>query len=222
MTIIPASINIFTETDMYRAPYLVPKPACALSTTTQCRFRPDCAKCTISGGTVELLYFPVSRTTDPNATMTTAPQTALYGTTTLTAPTVYISFQTAYALNDCGTQVGARHPGALLPLHISQLSSVWGLYGTLYSQGIDPLDPVASTPYLRAGPFNLADLNWPVPASAYMNQPKFALGREIFSVVFDDYNPVLAVPPQVRGLDEKWEGCALDWVGCCAQVSAGD
>ncbi|KAK5137795.1 hypothetical protein LTR08_007367 [Meristemomyces frigidus] len=83
----------------------------------------------------------------------------------------------------------------------------------MYSQGIDPLDPMSSTPYLIAASFNLADLNWPVPVSAYENQPRFALGRDVFSVVFDDYNPVLAVPPEIRSLDPAWKSCALDWQG---------
>lgn len=167
---------------------------------------------------MRLLYFPVSRTTSGAAITTPSPSsaglvTAVYGNATLTSPSVYISFHTAYAENQCGKQVGERYPGAILTLKADQLSSVYGLDGTMYSQGIDPLDPMSSTPYLIAGSFDLANLNWPVPVSAYENQPKYALGGEIFSIVFNDYNPVLAVPPEIRELDPAWKSCELDWQG---------
>ncbi|TKA29587.1 hypothetical protein B0A50_03600 [Salinomyces thailandicus] len=230
-TTITPSVFVHTFTDeVYNASFSAPRPTCKASTSTQCLFSADCRKCTISGGTVRLLYFPAERTATAtvggmrtamgsggsavSARKTTGLVTAEYGNVTLTSPSVYISFHTAYANNECGEQVGQRYPGAILSLNPGDLSSVYGLYGTMYSTVSDPLFPVAvTTPYLKAAPFTLADLNWPVPASAYMNQPKFAIGGEIFSVVFDDYNPVLAVPPQIRGMDTAWKSCVLDWEG---------
>ncbi|KAI6881746.1 hypothetical protein KC360_g6419 [Hortaea werneckii] len=232
---------------VYPVNYTVPEPECQLSTSTQCSFSKDCKKCTISGGTVQLLYFPVSRTSaspsGPNtgsgkvavetnaswnrSTPTTTlgptapitkgnegPETAVYEDTTLTSPSVYISFHTAYANNECGSQVGQRYPGAILALDQTDLSSVYGLYGTVYSTISDPLFPVAvTTPYLRAGPFDLADLNWPIPPEVYRNQLRFVMGRDTYSVVFDDYSPILAVPPQIRDMDPAWADCELDWEG---------
>ncbi|KAI7229314.1 hypothetical protein KC330_g7503 [Hortaea werneckii] len=247
-TTIPAETKTFTtRVDYLSAPYTEPRPTCSPSSTTQCIFSKDCSKCTISGGTVQLLYFPVSRTSatasasssvgglegkaagqvgwnstasatrNSRSVMTSAPsgpETAMYENITLTSPSVYISFHTAYANNECGSQVGRKYPGAILPLNPDELSSVYGLYGTLYSTLSDPLFPVPVTSaYLKAASFNLADLNWPVPVSAYQNQPKFKLGGEIFSVVFDDYRPVLAVPPQIREMDPAWKTCELDWEG---------
>ncbi|KAI7530297.1 hypothetical protein KC331_g14743 [Hortaea werneckii] len=247
-TTIPAETKTFTtRVDYLSAPYTEPRPTCSPSTTTQCIFSKDCSKCTISGGTVQLLYFPVSGTSatasasssvgglegktagqvgwnstasatrNSRSVMTSAPsgpETAMYENITLTSPSVYISFHTAYANDECGSQVGKRYPGAILPLNPDELSSVYGLYGTLYSTLSDPLFPVPVTSAsLKAASFNLADLNWPVPVSAYQNQPKFKLGGEIFSVVFDDYRPVLAVPPQIREMDSAWETCELDWEG---------
>ncbi|KAI7329541.1 hypothetical protein KC315_g6104 [Hortaea werneckii] len=247
-TTISAETKTFTtRVDYLSAPYTEPRPTCSPSTTTQCIFSKDCSKCTISGGTVHLLYFPVSRTSaiasassfvsassgemtgdvgwnstaperkDPGRVTTSAPpelETAMYENVTLTSPSVYISFHTAYANNECGSQVGKRYPGAILPLDPDELSSVYGLYGTLYSTLSDPLFPVpVASAYLKAASYNLADLNWPVPVSAYQNQPKFKLGGEIFSVVFDDYRPVLAVPPQIREMDPAWKTCELDWEG---------
>ncbi|KAI7201069.1 hypothetical protein KC316_g1260 [Hortaea werneckii] len=232
---------------VYPVNYTVPEPKCQLSTSTQCSFSKDCKKCTISGGTVQLLYFPVSRTsaspsgprtgsgrmaaatnagwnrTTPTTTLgptalvtkgSEGPETAVYENTTLTSPSVYISFHTAYANNECGSQVGQRYPGAILALDQTDLSSVFGLYGTVYSTISDPLFPVAvTTPYLRAGPFDLADLNWPIPPEVYRNQLRFVMGRDTFSVVFDDYSPILAVPPQIRDMDPAWADCELDWEG---------
>ncbi|KAI7279935.1 hypothetical protein KC345_g5098 [Hortaea werneckii] len=232
---------------VYLVNYTVPEPECQLSTSTQCSFSKDCKKCTISGGTVQLLYFPVSRTsaspsgpntgsgkvvvetnagwnrTRPTTTLgptapvtkgSEGPETAVYEHTTLTSPSVYISFHTAYANNECGSQVGQRYPGAILALDQRDLSSVYGLYGTVYSTISDPLFPVAvTTPYLRAGPFDLADLNWPIPPEVYRNQLRFVMGRDTYSVVFDDYSPILAVPPQIRGMDPAWADCELDWEG---------
>ncbi|GAB1733707.1 hypothetical protein NU195Hw_Modified_528t1 [Hortaea werneckii] len=232
---------------VYPVNYTVAEPECQLSTSTQCVFSKDCKKCTISGGTVQLLYFPVSRTSaspsgpntgsgkvvvetnagwnrstptttlGPTALATEAiegPETAVYEDTTLTSPSVYISFHTAYANNECGSQVGQRYPGAILALDQTDLSSVYGLYGTVYSTISDPLFPVAvTTPYLRAGPFDLADLNWPIPPEVYRNQLRFVMGRDTYSVVFDDYSPILAVPPQIRDMDPAWADCELDWEG---------
>lgn len=179
-----------------------------------CKYSADCNKCTISGGTVQLLYFPVPRTTSggsnfsmPAPTAAPAvPETAVYKNFTMTSPSVYISFQTAYAVDECGSPVGQRYPGAILPLPLSDLSSVHGGYGTMYSS--DPLNPAPSqTPCLLAGAFDLADLDWPYPLSAYTNQLKYALGREIFSIIT---SPYLAVPKQIRSLDAAWNSCELD------------
>ncbi|GAB1737175.1 hypothetical protein NU219Hw_g857t1 [Hortaea werneckii] len=218
-TTIPAETKTFTtRVDYLSAPYTEPRPTCSPSTTTQCVFSKDCRKCTISGGTVQLLYFPHGVGNDRLREHDDwCPSEARDGDVReyhLTSPSVYISFYTAYAHNECGSQVGKRYPGAILPLNPDELSSVYGLYGTLYSTLSDPLFPVPVTSaYLKAASFNLADLNWPVPVSAYQNQPKFKLGGEIFSVVFDDYRPVLAVPPQIREMDPAWKTCELDWEG---------
>lgn len=70
--------------------------------------------CTLYGGTVQLLYWPVSTSTAANGTVANAtatptatePATLVYEGYTLTSPSVYISFATVYALNDCNSTVG--------------------------------------------------------------------------------------------------------------------
>ncbi|KAI7213331.1 hypothetical protein KC333_g6634 [Hortaea werneckii] len=185
-TTIPAETKTFTtRVDYLSAPYTEPRPTCSPSSTTQCIFSKDCSKCTISGGTVQLLYFPVSRT---SATASVSS---------------FVSGSKGKATGQAGwnrTASATKDPEGVMTSAPSTLS--------------DPLFPVPVTSaYLKAASFNLADLNWPVPVSAYQNQPKFKLGGEIFSVVFDDYRPVLAVPPQIREMDPAWKTCELDWEG---------
>jgi len=192
-----------TEPSSYS--FTKPGPSCSYNSHQSCSFASDCDKCTISGGTVQLIYFPTTRTTSGQAAAhTTSPQptglvTAVYKNITMTSPTVYISFDKAYAQNECGTQIGKAYPGAILPMDVADLSSVYGGYGTIYET--DPLNPFVSTPSLIAGAFTLADLNWPPPLDAYMNQLKYQMGQEIFSIITWPYNPVLEVPPQIRSMD---------------------
>lgn len=205
-----------TEPSSY--PFHKPRPSCSIATHQWCSFASDCDKCTISGGTVQLIYFPTTRTTSGQiAANTTSPEptglvTAVYRNMTMTSPTVYISFDKAYAQNECGKQVGKVYPGAILPMNVSDLSSVNGGYGTFYVP--DPTNPYVSTPSLRVLPFTLADLNWPPPVSAYSNQLKYQMGREIFSIITWPYNPILEVPPQIRSMDPVsfvalWEGASI-------------
>lgn len=210
---------LVTSTELYSWPFSEPSPSCSPKSWTDCKTSADCKKCTVSGGTVQLLYFPVSRTASPGnltaapATKTShLPETAVFDNTTLTSGSVYISFNTAYANDACGTQVGGRYPGAILAMDPKSLSTVNMIWGTMYSS--NNLDPFHSSPYLIASSFNLADLNFPVPASAYMAQPKCQNGPfQKCTIVLDDYNPLLEVPPQIRNLDPAWKDCELDWQG---------
>lgn len=210
---------LVTSTELYSWPFSEPSPSCSPRYWTDCKTSADCKKCTVSGGTVQLLYFPVSRTAStgnltaaPATKTSNLPETAVFDNTTLTSGSVYISFNTAYAKDACGTQVGGRYPGAILAMDPKSLSTVNMIWGTMYST--NNLDPFHSSPYLIASSFNLADLNFPVPASAYMAQPKCQNGPfQKCTIVLDDYNPLLEVPPQIRNLDPAWKDCELDWQG---------
>lgn len=79
---------------------------------------------------MELLYWADMATASlrRNATSLASaePSTALYKNTTLTSPTVYIDFQTAYATNNCGQTVGGTYPGAIVGVDPHSLYSVLG------------------------------------------------------------------------------------------------
>ncbi|KAK4621203.1 hypothetical protein CLAFUW4_07459 [Fulvia fulva] len=213
---------LITSTQFSQWPYSKEKPSCSPTSWLQCSYSQDCNKCTISGGTVQLLYFPVTRTT--GSTQTTAPATlktevattAIYENTTLTSGSVYISFNSAYADNACGTPVGRGYPGAILAMDPKSLKSINMGWGTMYGSVADPfaLPGASKSAYLVATSFNLEDLQWPVPETAYQQQPKCQNGPfGKCSVILDDYNPLLEVPEQIRNLDPAWKTCELDWEG---------
>lgn len=212
ITDISTEIDIYTEYNDYFPPNSNnPTPTCSFSYWNSCTQLPNCGVCTIQGATVQLLYWPVA-TGAPNATNATTthgdtgPITASYENTILTSPTVYISFETAYALNDCNSTVGKEYPGAILAMDPASVSSVIGGIGALGGVTIG----TSTIPlFYESASFDYADLNFPVPPAAYYNQPRcFAEGCE---TIYNDYNPVLVVPSQIRQLDPAWSTCTLFW-----------
>lgn len=223
----------------------------------------ECGGCIIYGGTVQLIYFPVPANVSRNmcasgpvgsATVcpfgpTTAPLTGnsdpyvaepcsyapmnmsstedsgpyvVANGTTFYKNRAYISVATAYASNSCG-YVGGVHTGELLTLASSKVFTVRGYH-------YEFLDAAYS--------FNFADLNDPVPASAYfgldagdaceddegassiwgfndfINGQSADQGEGPCGTIYDQaYNPVLAVPPELRSIDPAWSTCALNLVG---------
>ncbi|KAK3670727.1 hypothetical protein LTR78_009419 [Recurvomyces mirabilis] len=127
----------------------------------------------------------------------------------------YLSYQTAFATNTCG-RLGATYAGGLLPVASSDVYSV-------SSYNYDLFDYAYS--------FNFADLNSPIPASAYLAMPDCAgsgnmgelqypnklngvvapvMCRQSSYVIYESlFQPVLAVPPEMRDLDPLWSQCEL-------------
>ncbi|KAL9079903.1 MAG: hypothetical protein Q9157_001242 [Trypethelium eluteriae] len=130
---------------------------------------------------------------------------------------VYISIQEVYAQDACGTPIGSSYPGHILTLASSDVSSA--RYGTVDSNAL-----LAHIDYL-AYPFNYADLNYPIPWSAYSGQsschcvygtadPSIPIEScPCSTIVNSDYRPALVVPPQVRTLDPAWSHCAIPFGG---------
>lgn len=63
---------------------------------------------------------------------------------------------------------------------------------------------------------NFADLNWPVPVSAYdcqmpcgLNQQGLSTPTEC-STIWSDFNPLLAIPSQITDLSPLWATCKID------------
>jgi hypothetical protein len=162
---------------------------------------------------VELLYWAEMATnnawqsataSDGNASIVTAK----YKNYTLTSPTVYIEFQTAYATNVCGQTVGHARPGALLPVDPKSLRSLQAQNDYF----VETLAGGSATSFYQTASFNFLDLHgFPAP-SAYFAQPSCLLdGCTI--VRSDDYRPVLMLPSQIRNMDPAWKTCGLDFRG---------
>ena len=181
-------------------------PYCDYATT-------DCNKCTIYGGDVQLLYFPTETanqdicastpvtakarrqvpTTNTTA-MSNVPYAVLDGHTYYSGH-VYISFDTVFASNPCaGTTIGNPMTGGILTLNSADLSS---LRYPFYVE-----DKFS---------FNYADLNSPVPWSAYGGQSDCFMG--FCQTISTPYNPQLMIPSAITAMDPAWANCELYWGG---------
>lgn len=171
-----------------------------------------CTPCEVQGGTVELLYWADQATASLSSSWPlnlSHPVTAVYKNMTLTSPTVYIDFQTAYATNNCGETVGGTYPGAVIGVLPQSLSSLDGA-NDVFQQIID--GGASTSIFYQAESFNFHNLAGVVPASVYAAQPScFALG--CYVIYSNGYSPRLMLPTEVRNLDPAWKTCGLAWQG---------
>lgn len=125
--------------------------------------------------------------------------TAIFEGLTITSPTVVLSYGAIYATDDCGSTLGGAYPGRLLTLHPDSVSS-------LYVQGGPPQH---GSPFR----FNFEDLNIPHPLSVQLKQcwptPVELCGLKDAA----PYNPILADPPEIIGLDPAWKNCGKPLFG---------
>ncbi|KAK3111800.1 hypothetical protein LTR53_012566, partial [Teratosphaeriaceae sp. CCFEE 6253] len=201
---------------------ILPTPTCempAFKCTLEARCIPS--GCTVQGGEVELLYWPAdSRTLGANSTgqrfngsgtATPSPVTALYKNVTLTSPSAYIDFKTAFALDNCGKTVGRAYPGAIISLDPKDLYTIqadfdYFVVTTTMHSSID------TTTFYQSAPMDYKDLTGLPPGAAYQAMPIcVADGCDIISP--SSFHPQLVLPTQVRDLDPAWRTCGLDWQG---------
>ncbi|KAI9699234.1 MAG: hypothetical protein M1820_007206, partial [Bogoriella megaspora] len=168
-----------------------------------------CGRCAVTGGSVRLIYWPTTQTS--NAEPLVVSDLGTY----FTSPTVYISYSKIYASDSC-SGVGSTYTNVLLPIPNSMdLSSLWETNGAY-------LVPQTAS-------FNYADLNEPVPQSIYERQPQCAIYEA--SVGFYQmgntgvavnttcprtapYEPMLVVPSSIiRQIDPAWASCGGDQRG---------
>ncbi|KAK1057885.1 hypothetical protein LTR74_013799 [Friedmanniomyces endolithicus] len=180
-----------------------PTPTCrytAVATST------DCGQCTLTGGTVQLFYWPPTMTTpspvanEMSRVGSIAPYSSLLSGTTLYSASVYISFESVYANNNC-FQVGSRHTSTMLALDSQDVSTQVHIGGKVGQYGAN------SYSALRYG-----DLTGLPPASEYEVQPS-CLMLGCATIYPSSWNPVLAVPRQLRSMDSAWQGCAMGLEG---------
>ncbi|KAJ9619185.1 hypothetical protein H2203_008514 [Taxawa tesnikishii (nom. ined.)] len=165
-------------------------------------------RCAITGGTVQLIYWPATAT--GNLTHLRRDDVAVTATgygTTFTSPTVYIRYDSLYASDSC-SRVGSTYNATIVPLTDSaHLSSIYGMF-----------------PAYQTAPFNFTDLNEPVPYSIYTLMPRCT--QQTRYCYFGGcpasisrcatglpYEPILALPMELRQLDPAWASCAGDLRG---------
>ncbi|KAK0272348.1 hypothetical protein LTR35_012931 [Friedmanniomyces endolithicus] len=189
----------------------------------------------MTGNNVRLLYWPASTahaaTGDGNSTAHlkrsvasgTAIHTAIFGGTTLTSPTLYISYDTLYASDSCHG-IGRTIKNTIIPVASSDLSSL--AYQPLANWAIGPGEwgnGELSYKY-TSRPFNLTDLIEAIPDSIFNQLPfcqrelrgwkaaGFNESRFTCSPRDAPYAPLIAIPTEVRGLDPAWASCTA-WYG---------
>lgn len=198
-----------------------------------------CQRCAIMGDKVRILYWPASSATavengtaiatlhsTANASSNaSSPQTTVLEGKTLTSPTIYISYKTLYGSNSC-SGVGRTFSNTIIPLTNSRdLHSL--AYKALDDHGAGPA--MNGIQYLsweyEERPFNFTDLEEPIPDAVYDQLPYcqmqyrgYTLNGMQDSMQFSctregPYNPIIAVPPEVRNLDPAWKTCTGWYAG---------
>jgi hypothetical protein len=206
---------------------LVPRPSCntpEFSCTQQSWCNMDA--CTVYGGTVELLYWPAAATTTATATAGTiasgsprngtslnplVPVTAMYKNMTLTSPSVYLEYKTAYAINGCSQKVGGHYPGALLALDPDDLYSIDARFDYFIVTTTIARE-IRTTSFYQHLKMNYSHLTGLPDGEAYQGMPMcVASGCGIITPSL--FHPQLVVPTRIRGMDPAWKSCGLDWRG---------
>ncbi|KAL9095207.1 MAG: hypothetical protein Q9165_002463 [Trypethelium subeluteriae] len=112
---------------------------------------------------------------------------------TFTSGYAYISFDSAFARDDCLNEFGNMYTNTYVAVPSSLLSSFRGVDG--------------NAPYS----FNYADLNYPVPYSAYNGMN--VCEPECSYIQDGAYHPQLSLPPQVKDIDPAWKNCNMAFWG---------
>ncbi|KAK4954569.1 hypothetical protein LTR10_008002 [Elasticomyces elasticus] len=192
------STSLVTYPDIYYTYTTVTgvTPDCKFTRVSTVVSQADCGQCTMNGGTVKLLYWEDQATNPISVTSITSdwPQTVVSNGTTLYSPSVYISFQTAFATNSCG-RVGLNYTGTMLTLHPEDLSTQVHVGGKVYQTGAN-----------RYESLNYADLGGLPPVDVYESQPSCIMFGcpTIYST---SYFPTIAIPPKMRSMDAAWIDC---------------
>ncbi|KAL2354229.1 hypothetical protein BJ546DRAFT_68545 [Cryomyces antarcticus] len=111
-------------------------------------------------------------------------------------------FSTLYALDACGNTLGTPLSNYVLPRSSSQISTQCGRYHAGLGIG---------------SPMNFADMNSPVPWSAYSCMPQCGQGgggwKNFCSTIWDDFLPQLAYPTDGNRIQPEWISCTFSLYG---------
>ncbi|KAI7502561.1 hypothetical protein KC367_g2163 [Hortaea werneckii] len=193
-----------------------------------------CQTCAVTGNTVQVYYWPPSTATMvENGTMTARPSAlpssgngsepviAVVDNTTLTSPTVYISYAKLYASNSC-SGIGRTIRNTIIPLSSSAELSSLAYHVIDDSIGFRPGHWVGGSWKYVTKPFNYNDLQEPIPESIYNQMPACQIrshawvtagvGGNFTCSPHVAYAPLIAIPTQVFDIDPAWASCT-GWYG---------
>ncbi|OQO12326.1 hypothetical protein B0A48_02968 [Cryoendolithus antarcticus] len=173
-----------------------------------------CGRCAITGGVVQLLYFPPGLSHPA-----TGPVVATTLGTTLTSPTNYISFESLYASDVC-SGVGRTITSTILAIPESHtMSSLFATTKGCFAHLLN--NPWYGTTVVGTASFNVSDLvHDTVPYSIYTSQPRCA--SEMFHAGCNPngcrtdlpYQPLIVLEPGLlQELDPAWAPCSMDLRG---------
>ena len=204
-----------TSVEVTTLPTDFPHTTMITAPTPQCKFTAveeqssyGCGRCTLTGGTVELYFWPPEKTmhSGRNATSSSAAapvKSSVLDGVTLYSPTVYVSIQAINASDRC-LQIGKAHTGRLVAMKPEDVTT--------------QIDIGLMEPAYRCGRLNYTDLARPPPAMQYEVQPScYVFGCP--TIYNTRWFPTLVVPPQVRTIDPAWESCALGLEGLLVSLN---
>lgn len=190
----------------------------------------SCEACSITAATLQLLYWPVTVMPPTlcangtiNATTLTMPQTgdgpntAVVGDTTLTSPTVYLSYKDIQAGPDLiYTGCGSKIASAIIPLEPDAVYSI--VDGALSaSQSFDfgnlPPNPV---PFSLYSPQLRRTGNQACTYGLHNDECHLRdkVRRDDLPqwTIYPDYAPWIIMPDKVRDLEPEWSTCQINFV----------
>lgn len=195
---------------------------------TECNL--GCADCRITGDAVKLLYWPPETAPVQELWPGSSSEVVAYvDGTTLTSPTMYVSYQTLFAMDSCRSTIGRTFSNTIIPIASNHLSSM------VYQQMLYPDGSFTTTvPNIdfhysdrnliftyKTVPFNVTELQEPVPSTIYDKLPwcaKWTWSASLYNQVPREcptntpYAPLIAIPPEAKDLEPEWAKCHL-WSG---------
>ncbi|KAK4553253.1 hypothetical protein LTR86_009553 [Recurvomyces mirabilis] len=175
----------------------------------------DCGRCAVTGGTIELLYFPPGLTAHPKTGAIVATTLG----TVLTSPTYYISFASLYASDAC-SGVGSTLKSMIFPIPTSEpLSTLFAT--TMPCDAHRENNAWLGLIDIGTAAFNVTDLMYDsVPYSIYTSQPYCASQIAASGCQADacpttlPYRPLIVLSSRLLNrLDPAWATCSLDLRG---------
>ncbi|KAF2422447.1 hypothetical protein EJ08DRAFT_737875 [Tothia fuscella] len=177
---------------------VVERDICANEGFGAARFRNQSRSGVVMTAEVENITFGMYQLNKGPSDNVIVPSSIMTGPFIFTSPFAYLAYDTISAKGSCFPPRGTYTNG-ILTLHRSEISSM--VVNRACSMG-----ECTTADFFTSRPFNFADMEGHVPASAYFDGPRLLTDGS--TIVDGAYFAFLAVPTQVRDLDPEFSNCA--------------